>query len=279
MALSAEEDSQSLDCGSFLFDGRLLLSVVVNTYIPIYNEIIKDMEEIKMKKQFTKLDLQTGDIVVLRDKQLGVVILEKDIILYQAGGYEELCMFTDDLLSELESDDDIMCVYRGYDNSPTGFGLHIDEDLVYCRDYSYVETHTHNQPSHNPNNNNLINVVMQAMYGNRTGMSLKEEDIDRYILGHLSSDYTITEDIDRSIIHIPNSKCVIVYNKYQEESRLERMEYLLQNDNYELKPLATIPELNISLYSRCLMCRMDDYGHLASLEDGDGEIVVKYLNE
>ena len=98
-----------------------------------------------MNKQFTKQNLQTGDIVVLRDKQLGVVILEKDIILYQAGGYEELCMFTDDLLSDLETDDDIMCVYRGCYNGPTGFGLHIDED------------------------------------------------IDYYLLGHLRSDYTITE--------------------------------------------------------------------------------------
>ena len=33
-----------------------------------------------------------------------------------------------------------------------------------------------------------------------------------------------------------------------------------------MKPLATIPELDLTLYSRCLVCRMNEDGTFASLE-------------
>ena len=50
-----------------------------------------------MAKEFTKKNLQTGDIIETRNGELGVVILEKDCILYQAGGLDELDVFTENL--------------------------------------------------------------------------------------------------------------------------------------------------------------------------------------
>ena len=50
-----------------------------------------------MKQTFTKKDLLTGDIIEERNGERGVVILEKGCILYQAGGLDELDIFTDDL--------------------------------------------------------------------------------------------------------------------------------------------------------------------------------------
>lgn len=50
-----------------------------------------------MKNTFTKKDLQTGDIIQARNGDRGVVILEKDCILYQKGGLDCLDIFTEDL--------------------------------------------------------------------------------------------------------------------------------------------------------------------------------------
>ena len=51
-----------------------------------------------MRKTFTKKDLHTGDIIETRNGERGVVILELDAIIYQAGGLDILDeVFTDDL--------------------------------------------------------------------------------------------------------------------------------------------------------------------------------------
>ena len=53
-----------------------------------------------MKKTFTKKDFRNGDIVVARNGEPGVVILDKEIIIYRDSGFDFLDMFTDDLLSD-----------------------------------------------------------------------------------------------------------------------------------------------------------------------------------
>ena len=70
---------------------------------------------------------------------------------------------------------------------------------------------------------------------------------------------------------------MLVYNRYQEEERLKKGEKLLREENYEIKPLAVIPEINLTLYSRCIALRMNEDGSFASLQEGDSRILVKYL--
>ena len=84
--------------------------------------------------------------------------------------------------------------------------------------------------------------------------------------------------IDLPIGRVPGSdNLVLVYNKFREEKRLREKERLLEVENYELKPLAIIPELDLTLYSRCIALRMDKDGNFSSLQNGDGRILVKYL--
>ncbi len=126
--------------------------------------------------------------------------------------------------------------------------------------------------------NEHISIISQAFYGNRTGTEIRRENIDRFILGYQTDDFDVTEAIDRTVIHLPGSdNLVLVYNKHQEEERLKVKERALREDNYVIKPLATIPELNLEIYSRCIVCRMNADGVFESLAEGDFEIWDRYL--
>lgn len=126
--------------------------------------------------------------------------------------------------------------------------------------------------------NELICIISQAFYGNRTGTEIRRENIDRFILGYQTDDVDVTEAIDRTVIHLPGSdNLVLVYNKYQEEERLKVKERALREDNYVIKTLAAIPELNLEIYSRCIVCRMNADGVFESLAEGDFEIWDRYL--
>ena len=124
----------------------------------------------------------------------------------------------------------------------------------------------------------IILIVAQAFYGNRTITEIREDNIDRFILGYLSDSLPIKEKIDRSIIHIPGSdNIVLIYNKYQEEKEREFRDRILEEDNTKMKPLAVIPEMDLVLYSRCIACRMNKDGEFESLEDEDFNKFMKYL--
>ena len=126
--------------------------------------------------------------------------------------------------------------------------------------------------------NELICIISQAFYGNRTGTEIRRENIDRFILGYQTDDVDVTEAIDRTVIHLPGSdNLVLVYNKYQEEEQLKVKERALREDNYVVKPLASISELNLEIYSRCIVCRMNADGVFESLAEGDFEIWGRYL--
>ena len=121
-------------------------------------------------------------------------------------------------------------------------------------------------------------ILAQAFYGNRTMTEIRPENMDRFILGYLDSSLEISEPIDGTVVRIPGSdSIVLVYNRYQEEERLKEGEKLLREENYEIKPLAVIPEINLTLYSRCIALRMNEDGSFASLQEGDSRILVKYL--
>lgn len=126
--------------------------------------------------------------------------------------------------------------------------------------------------------NELVCIISQAFYGNRTGTEIRRENIDRFILGYQTDDVDVTEAIDRTVIHLLGSdNLVLVYNKYQEEERLKVKERALREDNYVIKPLAAIPELNLEIYSRCIVCRMNADGVFESVCESDYEIWGRYL--
>jgi len=250
-----------------------------------------------MKKNFTKQDLQSGDIVVLRCGATGAVIKEKEGIIYKDGGRDEFVMFTDDLLyDDGDRDQDIIEVYRH--SNIMGFNEYQDGHLVYereedgykCWDYEeykkmIAEKSAKKQDESDElaakikaENNNLIRIVTQAFYGNRVVTEVDKDKIDKFICGYISDEILFTEKVDRSIIRIPGTEnLVMIYNKYQEEERLEDKEKAYKERGYVIKPLAVIPELGIELYSRCIVCRISEDGELESLQKGDNEKFMKYL--
>ena len=126
-------------------------------------------------------------------------------------------------------------------------------------------------------NNDSIYVVAQAFYGNRTETEIKRKNIDRFILGYLE-DIKHDKKINKTFIKVPKAdNLVFVYNKYQEDEKIKMKKELFEIDNIELKPTLIIPECDIILYSRCIVCRIDEDGELCSIEDEDFEKFMEYL--
>ena len=114
----------------------------------------------------------------------------------------------------------------------------------------------------------LIRIISQAFYGNMVETEVCVEDIDRFILGYIDSNITITKMIDRTIINIPDvKKLVIIYNKYEEKYAKDE----------GMRVLAKIPEMNIELHSRCIACRINENGEFESVESEDIPIIGKYF--
>ena len=238
-----------------------------------------------------KTALETGDIVVLRNGQHGVVIkTEKEqYILYPEGGYDFFDDYNDDLTyaySGGECDDtDIMQVYRA-EHCAIGFSDYTDEEPIYEREEScecITKKNTEiDEDADNKNvatkNNNRIEILSQAFYGNRTGTEVREENIDCFILGHLSDLPFDPREIDRKVIPVPDSdSVVIIYNGIQEANF--RAKFESDKSGYNPKPLAVIPEIGLEIYSRCIACRMTAEGEFESLCDEDYEMILKYFAE
>lgn len=125
------------------------------------------------------------------------------------------------------------------------------------------------------NKNNIITIVTQEFYGNRTMTEINIDNLDRFVMGILTSRKLFEDEIiDRSIIYIPNTNLVVIYNKYAEEHRRE----LIKGKEDRVKPTAIIPEINAVLYSRCIACRIEE-GELKSVKEDDFDIIIKYFTE
>ena len=124
----------------------------------------------------------------------------------------------------------------------------------------------------------LIDIISQAFYGNRTHTQVRRNEIDRFITGELdpaaagSNNNGDNLSRDREVTRIPGTEnLVLIYNKSEEAIRLQK------NTEYAVKPLAVIPEMNLKLYSRCIVCRMNQDGFFESLKPEDCEKFMKYL--
>lgn len=245
----------------------------------------------KERQTFTKKDFQNGDIVVTRGGEPGVVIVDKEMILFQNGGFDCFDMFTDDLMSDDEERQcDIMRVYQG--DSLFGFEDYCVVNLVFDRkeepalkaESKEVPVQEENRipvlPEKKESGEKPIFVMVQAIYGNRTCMRVRPENMDKLILGYLDYSLPVSGKIDRTIIPVPGAEnLIIIYNRYQEEKRLQERDRLLAEGNVVFRPLAVIHELGLCLYSRCLVCRINEEGGFESLEEEDLKEFLHYLSE
>ena len=243
----------------------------------------------------TKKDLMNGDIVVMANGSLAVVIKkenepENSYLLYSdKGGYDFLDDYNDDMTYMYpENDDELDCIMQVY--RATGAGISFmdfeDEYPIYERDYTWVrpkketvkkpiETVAEKEKGENlVKNNDLISVLIQAFYGNRVRTFLTNDEIDDMLRS-----VKPYNQVNRTFIKLPDTECYLVYNKYREEYTLKQNEKWLKEEGYVAKPLGFVPELGIEIYSRCIVCRRDEQGELKSLEKDDYAEVIKYLAE
>jgi len=231
-----------------------------------------------MRRTFTKKDLHSGDIIETRNGERGVVILEVDAIIYQAGGLDILDeVFTDDLFVDgTQREGDIFKVYH----DPEGalglnklFGL--DPVFVRRNDKHTRERAAELSDKHDWMKGRVSTIVLEPCFR-------RWEKIHVHPTRKMDIDYALSEapsmtacgqiGIDRTYIPISHTENLfLLYNKYQEGNGIV--------SSKSGTPLFSIPEENITIYSRCLICRKDEAGQLVDLQEGDFEKVKAYLVE
>ena len=111
-------------------------------------------------------------------------------------------------------------------------------------------------------------------------LKIRKDGVDGFILSHVDGSVAQWDKVDRSIVKVTNTdNLVLIYNKYSEEQRLRSKEICLKEDGYEMKPVATIPEVPVELYSRCIACRVNEAGGVESLQPEDYDKFMKCLAE
>lgn len=241
-----------------------------------------------MKRDFTKKDLHTGDIIENRAGERGVVILETDCIVYQAGGldiFEEV--FTDDLFVDgTDRSGDIFKVYHDTDGR-LGFNKLFGLEPVFVRrnDKRTRERAAGLSEKHDPNKGMVTAIVLEPCYRKYQEIlvdpSLKKAigDIDLAMSEAPSMTAAGQIKIDRTFVPVPAAENLfLLYNKYQEEWHLQINEkHRNSGHSRDESPVFAIPEENFAVHSCCLIVRKDDSGRIVNLEKDDLEKAKKYM--
>ena len=249
-----------------------------------------------MKRDFTKKDLHTGDIIENRAGERGVVILENDCIVYQAGGldiFEEV--FTDDLFVDgTDRSGDIFKVYHDTDGC-LGFNKLFGLEPVFVRrnDKGTRERAAGLSEKHDPNKGMVTAILLEPCYRKYgeifvdpsvkkdiSGIGIEAiEDIDMEMSEAPSMTAAGEIKIDRTFVPVPDAENLfLLYNQYQEEWHLQIAdEHRRSGHPRDDSPVFVIPEENIAVHSRCLIFRMDDYGKIINLEKDDLKNAKKYM--
>lgn len=235
-----------------------------------------------MKQIFTKKDLLTGDIIEARNGERGVVIMEKDCILYQEGGLDELDVFTEDLFVDGPfREGDIFRVYRDPEG-PVGLRKLYDALPVFKRINNRItrERAAQIDEMHNPIRGKTMIAVLEphSRQCYKAYVDLQDErDIDIMMSEAPSATVCGQIPIDRTYVRIPDAdNLFLLYNHYQEERHLKLDEKYGGSDR-NMEPLIIIPEENLQIHSRCMLVRKDDSGNIEDLREGDLKYIQKYL--
>ena len=239
-----------------------------------------------MAKEFTKKDLQTGDIIETRNGEFGVVILEKDCILYQAGGLDELDVFTEDLFVDgPERDGDIFKVYSDPEG-PIGFNKRFGIAPVFSRrnDKAAKRREAELNDKYDMRKGRAWLIVLEPCFREYKELyvdkNIESRDLDMF----LSEAPSMTEcgqlGIDRTFVPVPGEENLyFLYNKYQEEWHLQRDKEMEEwGRSKDAEPIVIIPKENIQIHSRSMIIRLDSAGIPEDLRDDDFEKAKTYLH-
>ena len=240
-----------------------------------------------MRKTFTKKDLHTGDIIETRNGERGVVILELDAIIYQAGGLDILDeVFTDDLFIDgPQREGDIFKVYHDPEG-PLGFNKFFGLDPVFVRkNNKRTKERAAELDDKYDEKKGKVKVVLLESYFRRCtekyiDSSMDNRGIDIIISEAPSMTCCGQIKIGRSFIPVPGTENLyIFYNPYQEEWHRKRVEERSRLSRPEDKePIVIIPEMELSIHSKCMLVRKESDDRLGNLKEGDFEAARNYLN-
>lgn len=241
-----------------------------------------------MKRDFTKKDLHTGDIIENRAGERGVVILETDCIVYQAGGldiFEEV--FTEDLFVDgMDRSGDIFKVYHDTDGR-LGFNKLFGLEPVFVRrnDKRTRERAAELSEKHDPNKGSVNAILLEPCYRRYQEIPVDPSvskaigDIDMAMSEAPSMTVAGQIKIDRTFVPVPDvENLFLLYNQYQEERHLRIIEKHRDfGHSRDDSPLFAIPEEDFAVHSRCMIVRKDDSGEIVDLEKDDLEKAKKYM--
>ena len=259
-----------------------------------------------------KKELMTGDIIVNKSGYLGIVLKDPDCIVYQTGGLDDLDDFSEDMRYTYNDEffeGDIMQVFRNivgylsftdideefpiYQRNPKW--RRPTEKEIKARERKLKRLRERQEAIQKAiemrNAEDTIYVVAQQFYGNRTGYDIKRDEINFFLQGILEPKLfpNADKEVDRQVVKIPNTdNLVLVYDQKQEDRYVHETfpKYLKEmGEKYkkecgkDMQPIIScvIPELNLTLHTRCFVCRIDENGDFQSLEKGDGEKFIDYL--
>ena len=239
-----------------------------------------------MAKEFTKKNLQTGDIIETRNGEFGVVILEKDCILYQAGGLDELDVFTEDLFVDgPEREGDIFKVYSDPEG-PIGFNKRFGIAPVFSRrnDKAAKRRAEELSDKYDMKKGRARVIVLEPCFrkyhGTFVERKLESKSLDLSLSEAPSMMVCGQLGIDRTFVPLPGEENLyFLYNKYQEEWHLQCDKEMEEWErSRDTEPIVIIPKENIQIHSRSVIIRLDSAGVPEDLRDDDFEKAKAYLH-
>ena len=140
--------------------------------------------------------------------------------------------------------------------------------------------------------NDMISIITQYFYGNRTGTQIQRDWVDNFLRGQLSRDHydpRDVQDVVRKTVRVPGSENIVIVYDQTQEDRYVNEEFpqryaedgaaYLERWGEELKMQVSceIPEIGFEIHTRCFACRMDENGNLQSLQDDDYKQFIHYF--
>ena len=239
-----------------------------------------------MAKEFSKKNLQTGDIIETRNGEFGVVILEKDCILYQAGGLDELDVFTEDLFVDgPEREGDIFKVYSDPEGT-IGFNKRFGIAPVFRRrnDRAAKRRAAELSDKYDMRKGCVRAVDLEPCFRRYHDIFVKRDleskDLD-FDLSEAPSMMACGQiGIDRTFVPVPGEENLyFLYNKCQEEWHLQKdRKHEKWGSSRDTEPIVIIPEEIIQIHSRSMIIRLDSAGVPENLRNDDFEKAREYLH-
>ena len=123
------------------------------------------------------------------------------------------------------------------------------------------------------NSHKTVTICTQAFYGNRTCTFIRPEKFNEFITQSRYAD-------GMRIIRLPDAPHIaFIYNIHGEADALLNKEKYFKEDGYVMKPLATVRELGLEIFSRVIVSRINCDGSFVDLEDEDWDLFLDRLAE